>query len=138
MQKITLNTPAGSTEILVGERLSGHVFKRWNWNPSCWWMNMYCCQHHDIFESFRSITIPSGEVYKTLQTVENIYRELVTLEADRSTLLVGVGGGLATDVAGFVASTFPERNPLWIYFHHLARTGRCKHWREEWGESGWL
>ena len=50
--------------------------------------------------------IPPGESFKNLQTVEHIYRELINLEVDRSTLLVGVGGGLATDVAGFVASTF--------------------------------
>ena len=50
--------------------------------------------------------------YKTLQTVENLYRELVKLEADRSSLLVGVGGGLTTDVAGFVASTFLREIPF--------------------------
>jgi 3-dehydroquinate synthase len=69
-------------------------------------------QHHDLFEPFRSVIIPPGESYKTLQTVEHIYRELVNLEADRSTLLVGVGGGLATDVAGFVASTFLRGTPF--------------------------
>ena len=63
-------------------------------------------KHHGIFSDFPHIGIPSGEQNKTLQTVERICRELVALEADRSSLLVGIGGGLATDVAGFVASTF--------------------------------
>ena len=100
-----LNTPAGATEIIVGEHLSSGL-KSLDQEPILLVDEHVLCQHHDIFSAFRTITIPSGEVYKTLQTVENIYRELVKLEADRSTMLVGVGGGLATDVAGFVASTF--------------------------------
>jgi 3-dehydroquinate synthase len=64
------------------------------------------CQHHDLFSCYTCLTVPSGEQYKTLPTVEQLYRELIRIEADRSSLLVGVGGGLATDVAGFVASTF--------------------------------
>jgi len=105
MQKIHLNTPAGSTEILVGEGLSSDLTSLQP-EPILLVDEHVLCQHHDIFESFRTVTLPSGETYKTLQTVENVYRELVELEADRSALLVGVGGGLATDVAGFVASTF--------------------------------
>jgi 3-dehydroquinate synthase len=59
-----------------------------------------------IFDKYPVVLIPSGEIFKVLQTVENCYRELIRLEVDRDSLLVGVGGGLATDVAGFVASTF--------------------------------
>jgi len=105
MQKIHLNTPAGSTEILVGEGLSSDLTSLQP-EPILLVDEHVLCQHHDIFESFRTVTLPSGETYKTLQTVENVYRELVELEADRSALLVGVGGGLATDLAGFVASTY--------------------------------
>jgi 3-dehydroquinate synthase len=44
--------------------------------------------------------------------VEKLYRELVKIDADRSSLIVGIGGGLATDVAGFVASTFLREVPF--------------------------
>ncbi|MCK5065849.1 MAG: 3-dehydroquinate synthase [Bacteroidales bacterium] len=111
MQRMNLNTPAGGTEIVVGEHLSAGL-KSLDKEPVLLVDEHVLCQHDDIFESFRTITIPSGERYKTLQTVENIYRELMKLEADRSTLLVGVGGGLATDVAGFVASTFLRGVPF--------------------------
>lgn len=111
MQGMKLNTPAGSTEILVGQDLSAGL-KNLDQDPILLVDEHVLCQHNDIFDAFRSITIPSGETYKTLQTVENIYRELVKLEADRSTLLVGVGGGLATDVAGFVASTYLRGVPF--------------------------
>ena len=106
-----LNTPAGGCEIVVGEHLSTRL-KSLDQDFILLVDENVLCQHNDIFEEFRTITLPAGEVYKTLQTVENIYRELVKLEADRSTMLVGVGGGLATDVAGFVASTFLRGVPF--------------------------
>jgi len=108
---MNLNTPAGSTEILVGEHLSKRL-NSLDQEPILLVDEHVLCQHHDIFGTFRTITLPSGEVYKTLQTVENVYRELVKFEADRSTMLVGVGGGLSTDVAGFVASSYLRGVPF--------------------------
>ncbi|MEN8227977.1 MAG: 3-dehydroquinate synthase [Bacteroidota bacterium] len=105
MHQIKLTTPTGDTDIDVGELLS-HRLRGLDPSPILLVDENVLCQHHDIFSQYTSITVPSGERYKTLQTVESIYRELVKLEADRTSLLVGVGGGLATDVAGFVASTY--------------------------------
>ncbi len=51
-----------------------------------------------------SCSLPSGETAKTLETVEGICRRLVQLEFERDDLLVGLGGGAATDVTGFVAA----------------------------------
>ncbi len=59
-----------------------------------------------FFPSFPVIVIESGERFKTLATVEFIYNELLKLEADRSTFLLGIGGGVICDIAGFAASTF--------------------------------
>jgi len=105
MHQIKLTTPSGDTEILVGELLSSRLGKL-DQIPILLVDENVLYQHNDIFSQFPCIMVPSGEQNKTLQTVENIYRELVKLEADRSSLVIGVGGGLATDVAGFVASTF--------------------------------
>lgn len=52
------------------------------------------------------ITIGTGEKIKTLDTVGQIYSRLVELEADRSSFIVGIGGGIVCDVAGFAASTY--------------------------------
>lgn len=52
------------------------------------------------------ITIGTGEKIKTLNTVQDIYTQLVKLGADRSSFIVGIGGGIVCDIAGFVASTF--------------------------------
>ena len=47
-----------------------------------------------------------GETIKTLSTVDRLYAELVERNADRTTFLLGIGGGIVTDVTGFVASTY--------------------------------
>ena len=47
--------------------------------------------------------VPSGEAAKTVLVCQRLWDEL---EADRSTHLVALGGGTATDVAGFVAATY--------------------------------
>ena len=62
--------------------------------------------YHPLVERFEHIIIGNGETNKTLQTVENIYRQLMAMGADRSTFLLGIGGGIVTDVTGFVAATY--------------------------------
>ena len=53
-----------------------------------------------------TVEIPDREEAKTLGVVEDIYRELDRLRMDRHDTIVGVGGGAATDLAGFVAATW--------------------------------
>jgi 3-dehydroquinate synthase len=52
------------------------------------------------------VTLETGEKIKTLDTVCDIYEKLIEFEADRSTFLVGIGGGIVCDITGFVASTY--------------------------------
>ena len=52
------------------------------------------------------ILIPDGERAKTLATASRIYEGLVKRRCDRSAVIVGVGGGVVGDVAGFAAATF--------------------------------
>jgi 3-dehydroquinate synthase len=52
------------------------------------------------------ITIGTGEKIKTFATVRYIYEQLLKLEADRSSFIVGIGGGIVCDLTGFVASTY--------------------------------
>jgi 3-dehydroquinate synthase len=52
------------------------------------------------------ITIGTGESVKTLDTVRDIFAALVDLEAQRSTFILGIGGGIVCDTAGFIASTY--------------------------------
>ena len=52
------------------------------------------------------IEVEAGEEYKTLDTCLSLWQTLSDLEADRKSLLINVGGGVVTDMGGFVASTF--------------------------------
>ncbi|WDP87900.1 MAG: 3-dehydroquinate synthase [Desulfobacter sp.] len=52
------------------------------------------------------ITIGTGEKIKTLATIEYILRELVRLGCDRSSFILGIGGGIVSDITGFAASIF--------------------------------
>ncbi|MYB79868.1 MAG: 3-dehydroquinate synthase [Acidimicrobiia bacterium] len=53
-----------------------------------------------------TVRIPDREEAKTLRVVEDVYRELDRHRVDRHDTIVGVGGGAATDLAGFVAATW--------------------------------
>ncbi|MBU0956926.1 MAG: 3-dehydroquinate synthase, partial [Spirochaetes bacterium] len=59
----------------------------------------------EYFDAQRSIILMPGEAAKTLQQVEMAYERLYALGCDRSTLLLGVGGGTVSDFTGFVAAT---------------------------------
>ncbi|MEI8229784.1 MAG: 3-dehydroquinate synthase [Candidatus Peregrinibacteria bacterium] len=52
------------------------------------------------------ISIPSGEKTKTLSNLENLAEKLTAIGATRSTLLIAVGGGMTTDLVGFLASIY--------------------------------
>lgn len=54
----------------------------------------------------RVFTIGEGEEHKTLATVEALCRDFAAWGMTRNDVVIGVGGGLVTDVAGFAASVY--------------------------------
>lgn len=52
------------------------------------------------------LLVPDGEQYKTLDTVSHLYGDLIKVRADRASVIIGLGGGVVGDMAGFVAATF--------------------------------
>jgi len=52
------------------------------------------------------VTVPDGEKYKTLETVENILNECFEHKLDRRSLLIAFGGGVIGDMTGFTASLY--------------------------------
>ena len=63
-------------------------------------------RYRRLINQYEHIVIGTGEKIKTLATVEQLHRELIERGADRQTFLLGIGGGIVTDITGFVASTF--------------------------------
>lgn len=52
------------------------------------------------------ITFPAGETHKHLETVSHLYDEMVKLRPERDGGVIALGGGVAGDIAGFVAATY--------------------------------
>lgn len=52
------------------------------------------------------IVLPSGEVQKSLATAGRIHQQMAKAGLDRKSCLYAVGGGVITDLGGFVASTY--------------------------------
>jgi 3-dehydroquinate synthase len=68
--------------------------------------------HPSRFRGWNCIVLKPGEQYKVQATVDSIIEQLITLEADRRTTLVGVGGGVVTDITGYAASVYMRGIPF--------------------------
>lgn len=56
--------------------------------------------------SIEIIEIEAGEIHKTIDTCVGVWNTLSDFNGDRKSLLINIGGGVITDLGGFVASTF--------------------------------
>lgn len=55
---------------------------------------------------FEILEIEAGEEMKNIQTANHLWEILTEMQADRKALVINLGGGVVTDMGGFVASTF--------------------------------
>jgi 3-dehydroquinate synthase len=62
--------------------------------------------HGKQFKNWNTIVLKAGEEYKVQATVDSVVEQLIEMEADRNTTLVGVGGGVITDLTGYIASVY--------------------------------
>jgi len=58
------------------------------------------------FQEFEVIVIGTGEGVKTFETIQNILDRFLEIGVDRSSFIVGIGGGIVSDITGFAASIF--------------------------------
>jgi len=64
------------------------------------------------------VEFEAGEINKNIETCVGIWNVLTELGADRKSLVINLGGGVVTDLGGFVASTFKRG----IDFIHVPTT----------------
>jgi 3-dehydroquinate synthase len=64
------------------------------------------CRNH------RVLTFPNGEPHKRVSTVEAMAEQMVEAGGDRSSVVVAFGGGIATDMGGFLAASFMRGIPV--------------------------
>ena len=62
--------------------------------------------HRAQLDLYPVIRILPGEENKTPATAGQVIEQLITMGAGRDTMLVGVGGGVVTDIAGYVAAVY--------------------------------
>ncbi|HYF33631.1 MAG TPA: 3-dehydroquinate synthase [Chitinophagaceae bacterium] len=62
--------------------------------------------HAAKLKGWNVIVLKSGEEHKNQDTVDSIIDNLVSMQADRKTVLVGIGGGVVTDITGYVAAIY--------------------------------
>ena len=58
------------------------------------------------------LEVPDGEEQKSLRMAGRLYNQLSRFRAERSTLILALGGGVVGDLAGFVAATYMRGVPL--------------------------
>ena len=84
--------------------------------------NEYCLSRFLPFlatdKTIEIIEIEAGEIEKNINTCVEIWTILTELGGDRKSLLINIGGGVITDIGGFVASTFKRG----IDFIHIPTT----------------
>ncbi|MBL0125968.1 MAG: 3-dehydroquinate synthase [Flavobacteriales bacterium] len=108
---------AGGHPVVLGAGALGALDKRiGHLDPSaCFILGDENTLHHCLPELLamvprlrdaETIGVPAGEASKSLPVCSDIWQHLTTRAADRSSMLVCLGGGVVTDLGGFIAATY--------------------------------
>ena len=62
--------------------------------------------HQKSLKGWNTIVLKAGEEYKVQATVDTVIEQLIAMHADRTWTLIGVGGGVVTDITGYIASVY--------------------------------
>jgi 3-dehydroquinate synthase len=63
-------------------------------------------QHTEKLSAYPVIKFAAGEEFKSQKTADYIIEQLINLGAHKNTILIGVGGGVVTDITGYVAAVY--------------------------------
>ena len=106
METFRVKGHSGLSSIYVGERLKNLK----NYLPST---QIVIVTDENIKKYYQKdfpdvpvITIGTGEGIKNIATIETILKKLIHFSCDRSSFIVGIGGGIVCDITGFAASVF--------------------------------
>lgn len=108
----SLTFPTGMVHYLFGEQFSSLASR---YNPGeC----IVITDEHisalypSLLAPYKTIILPPGEDQKSWQTIEHLAQQLIALEAHRKTMLIGIGGGVVTDITGFIGSVYMRGIPF--------------------------
>ena len=104
MKRLTLDAKTGRCEISIGSGIGnipvipGRTLVITDRNVAKF--------HGEKLPGEPLMAMKPGEGSKTLANVHRIYLKMLELELERSSLVVGFGGGIVTDIAGYAATTY--------------------------------
>lgn len=126
MTRITVPTPEGHYHICIGEGILAQAGRLLS-NREVAKGKAAVVTNADIAKYYAEILseslqqegytpvlclVPEGEAHKTLATVQDLYDQFVAAELDRKSPIVGLGGGVIGDMAGFAAATYLRGAPF--------------------------
>lgn len=115
MNKIILTTPLGTSKILIGKGISAKcadLVKKEYKNSKFVVITdeniekIYGKKFKKYLPDALVMTVPAGEKSKSIEVVAALAKQLIENGFTRHDVLIGFGGGMVTDLAGFVASIY--------------------------------
>ena len=120
--EFTKNDPARVREVLLALRPSGVILVT-DENVRASQGAYIDAVLQDLGAPACTLQIRPGEVHKTLETVSQIWDVALGFELDRDAVVLAIGGGVASDMAGFAAATL-LRGLRWMSI-------RCRCWHRK-------
>jgi 3-dehydroquinate synthase len=106
MKTIEIKTDTRVSKILIGERLKRLEHYLPDTKIVIITDKKVSRYYKKDFPEFRVVEIGLGEKIKTIDTLNYIFEKFIEYEVDRSSFIVGIGGGIVCDITGLAASVF--------------------------------
>lgn len=106
MEKIEIEGLYGKSMVLIGETIENVGNYLPNSNVFIITDENVKAHHGTKFPKFPTYCVEPGEGSKSLEVCGVLYQWLLEMGADRNSFILGIGGGVVCDLAGFIASTF--------------------------------
>jgi len=106
LEKITINTGCSVSEILIGARWQDVRRMLPESDVAVITDNNIYRIYGEGFPDFPVFQIKPGEASKKIEVVESLAERLIDAGIDRDGLILGIGGGVVCDIAGFLASIY--------------------------------
>jgi len=106
--KVNITTPNKSYDIYIGKLPKIEINSKVAviTNPKVSGLHINYLTNHLKTKELHIITLPDGEEYKNIQSVEYALDRLFDAKFDRNSTLIAFGGGVIGDMTGFIASIF--------------------------------
>lgn len=78
---------------------------------SKWYLDKVYNNLNDDGHIMETLILPDGEKTKSIEWLEKIYHEMLSVHLDRHSFVIALGGGVVGDLAGFAAATYMRGIP---------------------------